>query len=90
MDKNTREKAIVNSYSPMDKELSRQCVSMIKSMCNSARKELELVMNKHNVCKEHAGCYIVNGGIDSYICKEYSGGCKRQRECADMREKDGL
>lgn len=53
-------------------------------MKNFFEKEEIRIVEKYNITKEHAGCYLCNGGRDEYICKIHNGGCEHLQVCKDI------
>lgn len=51
-------------------------------------KEQTRISETYNVSSNHAGCFISNGGVDEYVCKEYNGGCKDFDVCQRIRESE--
>lgn len=43
--------------------------------------ELQLATN---VPSGTVDCFLVNGGNDDYLCKQFNGGCKFQADCAKL------
>lgn len=50
----------------------------------SFEKEQTRLSNKYGITKEHAGCFMCNGGVDEYICEQYNGGCKELKVCKSI------
>lgn len=52
-------------------------------MLDFEKEELK-VAKEYGITKEHAGCYLCNGGRDKYICKIHNGGCEKIQKCKSI------